>query len=286
MRSVPLDAAQGGEEIAEQEGIDYRPELEEQADELIPWESGWIQHGSNQLAMLNGFFAAVQPPALMFFYAKRVPLTEKEGAGADRGGAGHACRLSRRNTEARTRSARSTWECMVQHSLRPDVGEGFLLPYHEALAAAEQDETIDPEQFVAFAPDEAWGEFSFTSEWVSQDTAITSLVALEQALRVAEAHLPRRRTKELQWVSDQLGALWTLRGPCPGLGAALHAFGVDQATLVVRRLEPLIPENGDPWQIVEQAMADPHAVVPGLQQHLGINLRKKWKVLDDQRRAC
>ena len=32
-------------------------------------------------------------------------------------------------------------------------------------------------------------------------------------------------------------------------------------------------------------MEDPHAVLPGLQQHLGINLRKKWKVLDDQRRA-
>jgi AAA domain/UvrD-like helicase C-terminal domain len=273
-----------GEEIAAEEGIDYRPELEEQADELIPWESGWIQHGTNQLAMLNGFFAAVQPPALMFLYAKRVPLTEKEGRVLI--GAARVMHVGEpREYEGENPLRTLAWECMVQHSLRPDAGEGFLLPYHQALAASEQDESIDPEEFVAFAPNEAWGEFSFTSEWVSHDTAITSLVALEQALRVAEAHLPGRRSKELQWVSDQLGALWTLRGPCPGLGAALHAFGVDQATLVVRQLEPLIPENGDPWQIVEQAMEDPHAVLPGLQQHLGINVRKKWKVLDDERRA-
>ena len=50
-----------------------------------------------------------------------------------------------------------------------------------------------------------------------------------------------------------------MRGPCPGLGSALHAFGVDQSTLVVRQLEPLIPENDDPWEIVERAMEDPHA---------------------------
>jgi hypothetical protein len=273
-----------GEEIAAEEGIDYRPELEEQADEMIPWQSGWIQHGANQLAMLNGFFAAVQPPALMFFYAKRMPLTEKEGRVLI--GAARVTHVGEPQEYAGANPLRTlAWECMVQHSLRPDISDGFLLPYQQALAAAEQDETIDPEQFVAFAPNEAWGEFSFASEWVSHDTAITSLVALEQALRVAEVYLPERRTKELQWVSDQLGTLWTLRGPCPGLGAALHAFGVDQSTLVARRLEPLIPENGDPWEIVARAMEDPHAVLPGLQQQFGINLRRKWKVLDDQRRA-
>src|SRR3954452_23567557 len=32
-------------------------------------------------------------------------------------------------------------------------------------------------------------------------------------------------------------------------------------------------------------MEDPHAVVPGLQQDLGINLRRKWKKLADERRA-
>ena len=46
---------------------------------MIPFESGWVQHGTNQRAMLDGFFAPIKPPALAFFYAKRIPLTEQEG---------------------------------------------------------------------------------------------------------------------------------------------------------------------------------------------------------------
>ena len=77
--------------------------------------------------MLNGFFAAVQPPALMFFYAKRVPLTEKEGRvliGAAR--VTHVGEPQEYGGENPLRTL--AWECMVQHSLRPDIGEGFLLP--------------------------------------------------------------------------------------------------------------------------------------------------------------
>ncbi len=272
------------EEIAATEGIDYQPELEEQADELIPFESGWVQHGTNQRAMLNGFFEAIRPPALAFFYAKRVPLTEQEGRVLI--GVGRVRHVGQPEIyTGRNPLGTVAWECMVQHSVRPGFDDGFLLPYHEALAAAAADETLDPEQFVAFAPDDAWLDFSFTSERVSHDAAITSLVACEGALRAAAKQLPGSRTRELQWVSDRLGELWKLRGPCPGLGSALEAFGVENGTLVVRKLEPVIPENGDPWEVIERAMEDPHAVVPGLQQDIGINLRRKWKVLDGKRRA-
>jgi len=67
------------EELAATEGIDYQPELEDEANELISFESGWVQHGVNQRAMLNGFFSPIRPSALVFFYAKRTPLSEQEG---------------------------------------------------------------------------------------------------------------------------------------------------------------------------------------------------------------
>ena len=41
----------------------------------------------------------------------------------------------------------------------PGFEDGFLFPYREALALAEQ-EGVDPEQFVAFAPDEHFAEYS------------------------------------------------------------------------------------------------------------------------------
>lgn len=272
------------EALAAMEGIDYQPELEDQANELIGFESGWIQHGANQRAMLEGFFEAIRPPALALFYAKRVPLTEQEGRVLI--GIGHVRNVAGPKTYGGSNPLGTVaWECMVQHSVRRGFEDGFLLPYHEAVAATEADQTLDPEQFVAFAPDDAWLGFSYASERVSHDAAITSLVACEGALRAAAKHLPGSRSHELQWVSDRLGELWTLRGPCPGLGSALQAFGVENGTLVMRKLEPVIPENGDPWEVIERAMDDPHAVVPGLQQDIGINLRRKWKVLDDERRA-
>lgn len=274
------------EQIAADEGLDYRPELEDEADALIPWERkpGWVQHGVNQRTLLEGFFSPVQPPALVFFYAKRIPLTEQEGRVLI--GAAHVKHVTGPQEYGGENPLHTlAWECMVQHSLGPTSGDGFLLPYHEAVAATAMDDTLDPEQFVAFAPTEAWQDFAFASEWVGDDAAITSLVALERALQAAERHLPSSRHQNLQWLSERLGELWTLRGPCPGLGSALHAFGVDHATLVVRRLERHFAENGDPWEVVERAMEDPHAVSPGLQQHLGINLRRKWSALDGERRS-
>src|SRR5579875_3006684 len=110
-------------------------------------------------------------------------------------------------------------------------------------------------------------------------------VRYSRALETAQEHLPNSYARELQWLSDRLGELWTLRGPCPGLGAALQAFGVDNGILLVRTLAPLIEENADPWEVVDRAMDDPHSVVPGLQAQLGINLRRKWKALNEERRS-
>jgi hypothetical protein len=272
------------EAIAALEGIDYRPELEEEADRLIPFESGWVQHGTNQRAMLEGFFSAIAELSLVFMYAKRVPLTETDGRVLI--GVGRVQHVTAPVTfGGQNPLGTVAWECMVQHSIRPACDDGFLLPYHDALRAAGEDRALDLEQFVAFAPDDAWLDFSYASERVSHDAAISSLVACERALQTAAAHLPGSRTRELQWLSRRLGELWKLRGPCPGLGSALQAFGVQHGTLVVRKLAPLIAENSDPWLVVERAMEDPHAVVPGLQQDLGVNLRRKWAALDETRRA-
>lgn len=272
------------ERIAAEHGIDYQPEREEQADELIPFQSGWVQHGENQRAMLDGFFAPVKAPALAFFYAKRVPLTEQEGRVLIGVGrvlhAGEPTQYGGNNPLGTV-----AWECMVQHSIRPGFDDGLLLPYHEALAACDTNPDLDPEQFVAFAPDDAWLDFAYASEWVSHDAAITSLVACERALRAAQERLPGSYARQLGWVSDRLGELWKLRGPCPGLGSALQAFGVAHGTLVVRALEPLLTENDDPWVLIDRAMSDPRGIAPGLEQHIGINLARKWQALPSQRRA-
>ena len=41
------------------------------------------------------------------------------------------------------------WELIIQHSIRPDFKDGFLLPYHAAIERAKTDENFDPAELVA-----------------------------------------------------------------------------------------------------------------------------------------
>ena len=56
--------------------IDFRTELEPN----LEFDKLWVQERRNQLAMLDTFFGAITPEeSLVFFYAKRAPLTETGG---------------------------------------------------------------------------------------------------------------------------------------------------------------------------------------------------------------
>jgi hypothetical protein len=46
------------------------------------------------------------------------------------------------------------WERPVQHSIRPEGQDGFLVPYYEVLKHAEEDASLDLERFTAKASDE------------------------------------------------------------------------------------------------------------------------------------
>ena len=56
------------------------------------------------------------------------------------------------------------WERMIQHSIRPNFTDGFLLPYHAALEYSNQNPNFDPIDIVAFAPEDRWIEFSYSRQ--------------------------------------------------------------------------------------------------------------------------
>ena len=58
------------------------------------------------------------------------------------------------------------WERMVQHSIRPDFKDGFLLPYHAAIEKASEDPEFDPAEIAAFSPTDRLLEFSHASQLV------------------------------------------------------------------------------------------------------------------------
>ncbi len=273
--------------IAEREGVDYSDELERDADRLVTFRSGWVQHGDNQRALVERFFSLVEEQrSLCFLYAKRVPLLDDDRERRILIGVGRVVGVvPPQRFDGQNPLDTIAWESAVRHSIRPQGDDGFLLPYREALAHRRHEPRFDPADIVAFAPEDGHQQFSYASEHVSHDVAIGSLLACAAALRAAETALPGSRTSELRWIDARLGELWRLRGPCPGIATALDAFGVPQSTLAMRELAPLLTENEDPWELVGRAMMDPDSLLDGLGRHFIPSVREKWSVLPDERRA-
>lgn len=277
-------------EIAESCGLVYHDDPEEDIRSLMGFDSSWVQDVGNQQRLLDGFISAVEPEtSLAFFYAKEVPLTEEPGrvlVGVARvTGYGDVIEYDYRPGEAHPTQS-MIWERPVQHSLRPGAtGGGFLLPYHDALERAAEDPTFDPSPLVVFAPDEAFDQFSYGSEHVTHDQAIAALLAMIEGLRRAEEALGRDRSAEIGWAQDRLAELWKLRGPYPGLGAALQAFGLGHPHLLAFRILEGVGELDDPWPAVQAALDHPASIGPEWVGRLGSTAAKKLAKLPDERRA-
>ena len=178
------------------------------------------------------------------------------------------------------------WENMVAHSLRPDFSDGFLLPYHAAIRMTEQDPDFDLTQVLAVPPEDRRLEFSYGTEHVSNDAALRSLLACAAALNNAKRGIPGPWDQCLDWIDSRLLEVETLRGPCPGLGAALSAFGVEQAALIARELQAKAGDNEDPWPVAEKVFKSAGSVLPpALQSKIGPTLKDIWKSLEPERKV-
>lgn len=201
------------EEIVKLYDLGFQPEREPHPDYY------WIQDRSNQLVMLDTFFSAIRPgKSLCFFYAKDTPLSVSGrrvivGVGLVRKvGESVEYKYSVENPPLRS----VLWERNVEHSIRPDFKEGFLFPYRELFDIANE-QGLDPEEFLAFVPDDAFHSFSYVSEHVSHDEAIVSVLSCLRTLkRIQDVH-PGPWVQVSDWLDQQLNRLWRMRGPFPGL---------------------------------------------------------------------
>ncbi len=277
------------EKFGQDHGLDVQAEREPH----LNFETPWIQEYLNQKSLLDCFAAHIKPErSLCFFYAKHAPFVEDSNGGRILIGAGRVLHVGEvqeyeyniKDLNGKHRSM--LWERMVQHSIRPDFKDGFLLPYHAAIARAAENAEFDPADIVAFSPADRLLEFSHASQLVSHDGAIASLLACAQSLRKVSGVLPGPWERCLQWIDDRVGELWKMRGPCPGLGAALAAFGLEPATFIARELDNQIGENADPWPLVDKMFNDPATVLSEkLAKSIGKTISAKWSKLPDERRA-
>jgi hypothetical protein len=279
---------------AEQLQIDYQAEREPDLTRNKGWvkdKKTWIQEGINQRVILDTFFSAAKPDrSIVFFYAKRTPLGEDHrrvivgvgrvktvGAPTEYRYTGDTCPSGK--------MCGYLWECNIEHSIRPGGSDGFILPYRELLALAEQDESLDLSSLAAFAPDEYFAQYSYGSELLPQDGAIASLLALEKAIKAMRDLLDAPWEEYLQWIDRELNRLWQVRGAFPGLGAALHAFGLPHGNLLAWYLTGDAEKPVDPWPRLTKALKDPASLPDYLREGISKTQQQKWEKLPEERRA-
>lgn len=261
----------------------------------LKFDTAWVQERDNQLSLLDTFFGALRPEeSLCFFYAKRTPLSEQSRRVII--GVGRVLSVGKETEyvySVKNPPLRCVlWERNVGHSIRPGFVDGFLFPYQEALALAAKGDGIDPEEFVAFAPDEQFDAYSYGSELLTHDGAVASLVACAAALHRICGQIEGPWEKALAWIDTQLNRLWQARGAFPGLGSALSAFGYEwgfqHGSLLAYELDLQRERkggSGNPWKLADAVMEDPALLNGPLAKLLSANLRKGWSRLSKERRA-
>ena len=275
--------------------LGYQAEREPDLTVNKGWEKDkktWVQEGTNQRIILDTFFSVAKPnESLMFFYAKRTPLAEDArrviiGVGRVKSVSAPIEYHYLNGQKPKDSISGYLWERNIEHSIRPKHSDGFLLPYQPLLQAAETDESIDLTACTAFAPDEYFGSYSYGTEHLAHDGAISSLLAIEKAIKAMRQHLSDEPWDEyLAWIDAELSRLWEVRGAFPGLGAALNAFGFPHGNLLAWYLASQGDDKFDPWPALAEVLNKPESLPGYLRDGIGDTLRKKWEKLPQERRA-
>jgi ATP-dependent exoDNAse (exonuclease V) alpha subunit len=277
------------QDIASKYDLDLQMDLEDKAKEIMNFSASWLQTKHNQLVMLDTFFGALQPEeSLCFFYSKRTPLIEDSrrvimGVGRIKG-LGEFTEYEYSETGHFIDSI--IWERPVYHSIREKNKDGFLFPYHEVLEYLEKHPEENPSDYLAYAPDDYFWSFSYASELLSHDGAVASILSCLRAISNIKKIISGDWEIVEKWLTARLNELWKLRGPYPGLGSALTAFGITKGTLLAYEIDRIKQdqENLDPWKLIDQLLQNPDLHPKELANYVTPTLSEKWKLLPDERR--
>ena len=171
------------DELAEQYGFRFEPDYEP-----VMNNKTWVQDGRNQEAIFNAFFSGVEEDkSICVFYAKQVPFIEDArrvviGIGNIRKVL-PPIKYDMTDPDGMTSCA---WENIVCHSIRNDMQQGFLLPYNDLMAYAEEHTTFDIREATVFAEEEYFEEFSYASEHLSHHEFCTVLYYKVQSIPLAQ----------------------------------------------------------------------------------------------------
>ncbi|MFM2385819.1 MAG: hypothetical protein RL660_576 [Bacteroidota bacterium] len=247
--------------------LDYDTNLEEKVDEQLGFDGNtWVQHHHNQKVLLDAFFGCLKKnKSLVFFYCKETPLSlpnERVIVGVAKVKTNPSSILEYEYEKDYKGHRSYPWDRCIEHTLTPTDKDGFLLPYHDIIEFTNTNEIeIEGSEYVAYAPD--FNQFSYASELVEHDTAIDALLNIAESLKKAELLLGKSYRNELNWIDNEISAIWDMRGAFPGLGPVLSALDIEDGNTIAWEIEKYIyAKDGDllktnPWNIFEESVINP-----------------------------
>jgi hypothetical protein len=123
------------------DALDLDIDLDREPD--LGYETDWIHEATNQKELLDGFAAHLRKEeSLCFFYAKHVPFYE--GTARIIVGIGRVKEICGLREYDRSSDGMHgmIWERPIQHSIRSNQLDGFLVPYHELVRMKADDDSI------------------------------------------------------------------------------------------------------------------------------------------------
>jgi hypothetical protein len=266
-------------------------------DEEPPFNSAWVFGSARQEALTRLFFDRLEDErSLVFLYTKEghplgdeiIRLVVGMGTIVKVGG------LRYYETTSPGKPTYPFWDRLIRHSIRPDGVEGFLLPYHDYL-----EPTGDPQEdlrrmdlireIAVVPPPDHMRAFSYMSELVSPDVALSTLTQYLEAVRRIKTHGIAKGPWDARedWLNEQISRVWKERGAFPGIGSALEAIGLRLGTALVLDLfaSETVRLGDDPWPVVDAVLSGqtppPKPAYQGDVDAVG----NTWFTLSDERRA-
>ena len=232
------------EELAEKKGIVYDPDIEHEIGENLGWKTNWVQDATNQREIFKIFYQNVEVDrSLVITYAKQVPFIEDSKRVVTGIGFVKSVVPPPEHNHTDAGELRSIlWETMIEHSIRNDRKNGFLLPYKEMMEYAEKHPDFDITSIAVLNDDESFDEFSYATEHLSHDTVITVLLKIIKSLQIIKDCIPGNWSECIRWCKARLEEVWLNRGPFPGLGAMLTAVGFKHGSLIAGEIKKKIQD--------------------------------------------
>ncbi|MDE6274914.1 MAG: AAA family ATPase [Clostridia bacterium] len=225
----------------------------------LGFETIWIQDKQNQRAVFDSFYKdVIAKKSLVIPYAKQVPFSEDTKRVIIGVGFVENITIPPEYKYSGSGEIRSIlWETMLEHSIRPERKNGFLLPYNEMLNYAKTHPEFDLESVIVYADDEYFEEFSYATEHLSHDAVMSVLLKIIKALEIIKKCVPGNWDECIAWTKARCEEVSKDRGLYPGASEVLTAMGFEKSYSIVREVKSNISTDEQFFKSLKHAIEKP-----------------------------